>query len=202
MTCPFPYYNEIKSKLCIYYLGHSKEYLVLLRLLRPTVEKEFDLDIYICCRDEYVCWLDGSKIIPLSQFENKKKEFVHAMEITYASDEIHPISRLTKDITFKKIEQGKPKTQIGIIIEEGNFPTKPLTPKQTSKLKEWLIIKGMKPIIANDINLIETAGIVAGVESEFLFQAAALGIPTALVPTGIGTELYQYLFSPGLVISL
>jgi len=35
---------------------------------------------------------------------------------------------------------------------------------------------------------------VIGVENEYLFAAAAHGIQTALVPTGLGANLYQNMF--------
>lgn len=202
MTCLFPYYNEIRNKVLICYLGHSKDYLVQLRIIRPYLEK-LGLDIWIGCRDEYRDWVD--KVITLSDFEDKKEEFVYSLEITYASDEIHPIWKLWKEAEVKldKIEQKPPQTTIAILTTECNYPTKPLSIKQTTQLREYLLRKGMSSIVeTNDKSILDKAGIVAGVENALLFEAASRGIYTILIPTGLGTELYKTLFSKAEVLIL
>ncbi len=48
---------------------------------------------------------------------------------------------------------------------------------------------------------LETAGWVIGVENRFIWEAAALGIKTTLIETGIGTNLYRKMFPQNEVIS-
>jgi hypothetical protein len=43
------------------------------------------------------------------------------------------------------------------------------------------------------------ASLVIGVESVGLFEAAGRGVPTELVPTGLGTRLYKLMFPNGRV---
>ena len=46
------------------------------------------------------------------------------------------------------------------------------------------------------------AGVVVGVESPGLFLAAAKGLETHLVPTGVGTRLYKKLCPQGNIIEV
>jgi hypothetical protein len=49
-------------------------------------------------------------------------------------------------------------------------------------------------------SLVDQAGWVIGVEAAPLFEAAARGIKTSLVPTGLGATIYQRMFPRGEIL--
>ena len=59
--------------------------------------------------------------------------------------------------------------------------------------------EGYEPMVNTDI---DNAGLVMGVECQNLFEAAARGLETRLVPTGLGARLYKTMFQNGKVLEL
>jgi len=57
--------------------------------------------------------------------------------------------------------------------------------------------EGFEVWINPKFEAIEQAGWVVSVEQAALYEAAARGIKTTLVPTGIGQKLYQTMFPKG-----
>jgi len=85
----------------------------------------------------------------------------------------------------------EPETYRAVILTAGAYPTKNLERDQIEVLRR----KATEANFEVEIDAsIDHAGIVMGVESVGLFQAAARGVKTILVPTGIGTQLYVKMF--------
>lgn len=174
---PFHEYIKIKDNICISYHGSSKEYLVLLDIIKPFMEKK----------------LKGLKIfLNHQEDEFSKTSFIFKKEIKFDGHH-HPIEQLINELEIKDfIINETVATTKAVVITKGNYPTKPLESHKINALKTRL--KEFDVEIDTNIN---NAGIVAGVESAELFEAASKGIKTILVPTGIGTQLYKQLFPKG-----
>lgn len=86
-----------------------------------------------------------------------------------------------------------------VIITKGTYPTKPLIAKQIDTLKTRAVSRGFEVELDADV---VNSGLVMGVESVGLFQAANQGIETALVPTGIGTRLYKKLYPDNAILEV
>lgn len=194
----FTHYAKIKDSFCICYFGHSHEYLVQLRLIKPLLEKHLPgLNITLCCRDDqYHLIQQGLK---LSEFAAEKNRFAYVFEVNY-NHRIHPILDLLNDTGISDFEIHTPmptKTVKAVIISEGCFPTKSMELSQVKKMIEFAKEQGFDPEINSNI---DNAGLVIGVESCGLFEAGSRGIRTILVPTGIGTRLYKGMFPKGEVL--
>ena len=193
MSLPFVKYCEIKDKYCLVYLGSSKEYLVQLRLLIPQIEEQIKgIEIHVCCRDEYINILKSDKTLPYSQINFNQNKFAHIRELKYNTEtREHPILSL---------------------IKESSIEIKPIINKENNKSKKCKIVStGILPIQnINSIDNIKTkaanmgfvvseedyknAELVIGVESEEVFESAAMGKRTILIESGVGTELFKKMF--------
>ena len=200
MATALPYYAKIKDRYCIAYFGFSTEYIIQLRLLRPNIEKTLPgLQMYIACNDNVFQLLQGEeRVLTKSQLSNYDRSFAYIRELRCDMTS-HPVEKLMKEsdipLSIKAINQDGSKECF--IVKEGNLPTKSLTEAQVEEAKRYAAQQGY--ILSNNINL---AGWVIGVESEALFQAAANGIKTTLIPTGLGTLLYKNMFFCGEVLKI
>lgn len=188
----FTDYAKIANNYCICYFGYADEYLVQLRLIKPFLQQKFpELNIYLGCKDEKVSILkDCENVIKLTELKIRKTEFAHISEIK-SNGETHPIEDLliSAGITKFAINVNKSKqTDRCVIITSGYYPTKPLEKDKIDKLKR------MAPRNCEINTNVSGAGLVMGVESEGLCEAASQGIETILVPTGVGTRLYKSMF--------
>ena len=198
------HYASIKNNYCIGYFGNSDEYLIQLRLLRPFLERRFHgLNIYLSCKDASIQYLDNcDKVIPLSGLRDKKSKFAHVRELRFNGN-THPIADLLTEsfisnyVITSHIEEEH--TNLCVISTQGSYPTSPLKKKQIDILKRKAYDKGFEIQIDGDF---KNAGMVMGVESVGLFEAAAKGLQTYLVPTGVGERLYQNMFPNGEVINI
>jgi len=188
----FTDYAKIANNYCICYFGYADEYLVQLRLLKPLLEKAFpEINIYYGCKDEKTHILgDCERILKLSELKIRKTEFAHISEIK-SNGETHPIEDLLIGAGITKFALDIPKatkTDKCVIISSGCFPTKPLEKDRIDRLKK------RTPMHCEIDTDISGAGLVMGVESAALCEAAARGIETVLVPTGTGLRLYKNMF--------
>lgn len=200
----FHHYARIKDNYCICYFGHSDEYLVQLKLLKPIIERELPgLKIHFGCKDDKASLLgecDG--LLKISEFKARRSDFAHMKELKF-NGQMHPVEELLVDAGIKNwAVAGEPQKDHAnrcVIITQGSHPTKPLEARQIETLKRMHKEKGYEVEIDTDTG---TAGLVVGVESFGLFEAAGRGIQTKLVATGVGTRLYKGLFPFGEVLHI
>lgn len=194
----FSKYAAIKDRFCICYFGSSDEYLVQLRLLKPLIEAEFPgIVIHIGCKDNKVGLLGNCEdILRIAEIKLKKFEFGQLFELQTDLKK-HPIEAFLDDcgISDRRIVR-KPaeQTVICAIVPNADYPTMPLSEHQIEHIKKVVKKEGFDPIVTQDAS---NAGLVVGVESVALFDAIDRGIPTRLVPTGIGTRLYKQMVAFG-----
>jgi len=199
MPIPLTTYADIKNNYCICYFGQCDEYIVQLRYLRPYIENFMPgLKIHIGYRDNVEYLLEGEeRIMSKSSFKKQKKNFAHINQLKCNMTE-HPIYKLLKDsninVSFNNKEEHTIKC---VIVAKGTVPTNHLTKEQIARETSKAEAAGYQVSLDGNI---EGAGYVVGVESVQLFEAAFKGIKTALIPTGLGTELYKSLFPQGKVI--
>lgn len=187
---------QIKDHCGICYLGRSDEYLVQLLALRPILEQKFGMTISVIARD--ACPIPG--VVKTS--EVRPDQFLHVLNLTYNSDGQHPVETVLNEAEINECQIAigdAPRTVRCVIITQGNYPTKPLTRTQVMQLQITAEREGYEPVVNEEA---ENAGLVMGVESVQLFQAALAGVETRLVPTGIGTRLYRRMFPNGKILKL
>lgn len=198
----FSKYAKIKDHYCICYFGYSDEYLVQLRLLKPVIERHLPgLKLFLGCKDEKWPILgEFEAILRVSELKSRRVEFAHIWELKF-DGEVHPVEKLLSEagITHCSVRHdlNPEHTQKAVIVTQGSYPTKPLEMRQIELLKRKLQEEGFFVEVDTDY---KDAGVVAGVESVPLFEAAASGVRTILVPTGVGTRLYKLMFPNGEVL--
>ena len=187
-------YVHIKNKYCICYLGNCNDYLVQLLYLRPHIEQQLSgIELYICYRDASSYLVQGyERIVNANEIEEKKKEFAH-LRVLECNLQTHPVWDLLteSDLKIPRFPTIKSQTTKCVIYPKGFIPTRSLTPNETEMIKSKYTKAGWQVQIEGSP---DGAGLVIGVENEQLFRAAFTGVKTALVPTGVGTELYSHLF--------
>ncbi len=196
----FVKFAKISNNYCICYFGYADEYLIQLRLLTPVLEAEFPgLNLFIGCKDDKLHLL-GNKAMKITELKARKEEFAYIKELRF-NGSIHPVQAFLDE--SKIAHYGVPvgtsvKTTKCVIISKSQYPTMPLETAQIEKLKGMAKDRGFEPVLDENI---DNAGLVMGVESPQLFEAAGRGIETALVPSGHGTRLYKGMFGNGVVLS-
>lgn len=160
----------------------------------PYLEVAFpNLNIYVCCRDHLThLFKNKEKAIPLSEMKDQKYNFAVINEIK-CNMQTHPIEEFLNEskIKFDKMPRVKlqdiPRT--AFVSPNSITPTRSLEQLEVEKLTAIIRANGYEITTEK-----EEAGSVWGVENEDLFVAAFKGLPTFLVPTGVGTNLYKTLF--------
>lgn len=200
----FPKYAKIKDHYCVCYFGHSDEYLVQLRLLKPIVERKYPgLQLFFGCKDDKTDLLKPCEnILKISELRLRRYDFAHIKELKY-DNKIHPVEEFLTNTGLADYfvdESLEPiVTTKCVIITEGTYPTKPLEKRQIEQIKRMVADQGFQPEINTSI---QNSGLVVGVESVGLFEAAGLGIATTLIPTGVGTRLYKNMFSKSSIMDI
>ena len=167
------------------------------------MEKQFP-GIKICfgCRDDKTHLFDDSEhVMKITELKIKRYEFGHINEIKFDGLN-HPIEQFIKNsgITECRILTPNPiNTKKCVIVTKGQYPTKDLDQRETNILKKIGTEDGYDVEVDTDI---KSSGLVMGVESRFLFEAAANGIKTKLIPRGLGTNLYKKMFPEGEILEL
>lgn len=198
----FTKFAKIKDNYCICYFGSSNEYLVQLSMIHSSIERQLSgINLYIGCKDSSSHLIDGiDKKLFISEIKVRRAEFAHINELTY-NGKVHPVLQLleSSQLIVPSIPQKEKMTQKCVIVSNGSYPTGSLIEKNVIALKKLAIQRGFVPEINGEI---ENAGWVVGVESLKLYQAVQKGIPTSLVPTGIGTPLYKMLSPEGEILNI
>jgi hypothetical protein len=198
----FVKYAKIKDSYCICYFGLSDEYLIQLKLLKNIIEKNYKkIKIFIGCKDEkYSIFENKDYILKLSELKSRRFNFGYIREIKF-NGRTHPIEDLILESEISDItvcsELKKEYTRKCVIVTKGNYPTICLTDDRVQKLKKIASVEGFDVCIDECIS---DAGMVMGVESPDLFQAASQGTRTKLYPSGIGTNLYKLMFPKGEIL--
>ena len=183
------------------YLGSSVEYLIQLKLLRPIFETNYPgIEIFICCQDNCNV-LDGEeKVIKYSELKSMRNMFAYVREITYKENK-HPIEELLKECQipdYRIPTSKKNETTLCAVYPNGNYPTKSLTSDQVKKLYTFATDKGYRIAMENE-NPDEVDWAI-GVENKEIFTAAAEGIKTTLIITGLGGNLFKCMFPNGEIL--
>ena len=198
---PLPHYAKIKNRYCILYLGNANEYILQLKYLRHSFKLEFpDIEIYIACKDSVKHLVQGEKDIILeSELKLKEKDMAYVRTIT-CDMKSHPIENLAEESQVKIVPYTTQKVEINrtfFIATNGVLPTKNMTTKQYYMVKNMAQSDGYE-----QVDNLQSAGWVIGVENENLFLAAESGLRTTLIPMGFGTKFYQKLFPEGEILPL
>lgn len=222
MSIAFTYYAKIRNNYCISYYGLIPEYVVMLRLLRPYMNKLYpELRIFISCRDEIMYLLEEEPdIIGYSEIHDRKNDFAYIREINTSINPPHTIESLVHD----SLPGFKPTLTIVdatsrrcLICPDGALPTRSYS--DSNKLREFAESRGYKTtIVGSDIHpgtakvdvrpgneklkFLNDTDWVLGVENEFLFEAVRRGIKTTLIQTGFGGNLYKLLNPKAEIINL
>lgn len=188
-------YSKIKNNYCICYFGRANEYLLQLKLLRKRIELKYpEINLFIGCKDEVVNLLNGdNKVILLSSLKVAKFTIAHIREIR-TSSEFHPIERFCKEsfVDFTNLQDiSESPTRVCHICPGATYPSSNLTDSQITYFKSYAKNRGFEVKIGGRT---ESSGWVIGPENEFVFGAAANGVRTTLVSTGLGTEFFQRMF--------
>lgn len=191
----FTDYAKIANNYCVCYFGQSDEYLIQLKNLKPILEKEFvNLTIYIGCKDDKIHVFNGQDhILKLSELKIRKNDFAHISELKFDGLN-HPVEQFVLSSGIKNYSvpnQKTIKTTKCVIVTKGSHPTKPLEESKIDKIKKFVTAQGMLYEINTNVC---NAGMVIGVESFGVCEAASIGIETYLIPTGVGTNLYKKMF--------
>ena len=203
MTVALPQYAKIKDRYCIVYLGNSSEYLVQLLLLRPNMEAKYPgIKVYIACLDEAFHIISGhERVLNYEELKINERNFSYIFNLKCNLTE-HPVEAFMdeSDIPIRiNINQAKPEKNRCVIMPSGAIPTRSMSSSQIDKCKQIACNRSMIPEVCNDI---KNASLVMSVENEYLFAAIAHGIPTALVPNGLGTNLYRKMLANAEVLDV
>ena len=186
-------YANVKDKYCVCYFGNSDEYLVQLRLLKGLLEKRFPgVKINFGCKDDKSHLLGGQSLT-ISRIKADRYEFAHIREIAF-NGITHPIEEFAKEsdvVPRLEIVKLPRTTNRCVVVTQSNYPTRPMERERFRLLMSKIHNDGYDIELNTNIN---NASLVAGVESVQLFEAAAQGIRTILVPTGVGENLYKTMF--------
>jgi hypothetical protein len=148
--------------------------------------------------------LDGyPNVLPRSTLKKNLADFGYVKEIEGRLRGPHPILEYLEEsnITMPVVcNEAKSDTKLCCIYPEGSLPTRDLTPKQVERCRLLASYAGYGVQINPGYEMIHEAGWVIGVEGAPLFDAAAKGIKTSLVPTGMGTVIYQKMFPQGEIL--
>tara|TARA_Y100000034_G_scaffold134723_1_gene203987 strand:- start:792 stop:1316 length:525 start_codon:yes stop_codon:yes gene_type:complete len=172
-----------------------------MRLLKPVLEKRFaGLNLCFGCKDDKLHLLKGCEpVLKVSEIKVHRHVYAHIRELRF--NNAHPVDSLMVEsgVTNFVVRRSvlPPKTKKCVIVKSGAYPTSPLETKEVKKFQQMASDEGFEPVITDDI---EDAGWVIGVESVPLFEAAAQGIKTTLIDTGVGTRLFKMMFPTNPVI--
>lgn len=197
MTNLYSKHLEIKDKYCVKYLGLYDEFVLQLIYLKYALQAEFDgIELCICCRDELFNRLGPIPgLLPESQFV--KNDYGCNRELRF-NNLINPVEEWVNEsrATLKHLSPPQKRiigSRICLISNVGLSPVKKLTEDALNRLKSYVTSKGFTPFV-DERSPIETDWVI-GIEGYDLTQAALIGIPTTLIPTGgVSASFYQRIF--------
>ena len=189
MPIPLTQYIKIKDKYCITYSGSCNEYVLLLKYLRPSMNKEFEtVDIWLHCQEDSYEYLKDEK---QTTKHLNEKEFAFVRKIKGNLKE-HPVQKLIKESSIKILPlKNTPdeNNKTFYISKHGILPTRSLNETEIKKIKQFASDNGYK-----EIQNYKNAGWIIGVENEEIIKGYINNSKISLIPTGVGTDLYKELF--------
>lgn len=202
MTVAFPQFAKTKDNYCIAYYGNNNEYVVQLLYLADAIEKELPgIRLYIACKNNlsHLRKHFSTNRLILAQ-EINRSNFAYVRELKF-DFQTHPVETILKESEIKLSHLTSPTprslTNKCVICPTSLPPTKSI--EDTQIIWEKAIKEGYEPTLEQNIT---GAGWVIGVESEILYLAAAKGIRTTLIPSGIGTNFYKRLFPKNEILDI
>jgi hypothetical protein len=172
---PLSKYARVKNRYVVAYFGNADEYLSLLLHVRPFVEAELPgTQLYISCRDSSWPVIAGHpRTLPASTLKETKDEYAYVRELR-CDGQTHPVwtlleeSRIPTPRTPPAVEYG----DLCVVCPDGALPTRSLTPAQIDRCVTAGRDRGMAVRVGGPT---AGAGLVIGVESRPLVEAAARG---------------------------
>lgn len=200
MFLPFHHYKRVKNKYCIAYFGNHNDYILLLKFLRPYIERQFNgTQIYIACKDESFYLLQNEpRVVKKSEFDKNNYCYVRYLTLNMTKN-IHPIYELLVESDIKT-----PKFEFINNLEHKYFdicanailPNKSITDIQKEKIIS--IFKNRGLIFSSDR---ENCHLIS-VENEIFTKNILSGIKCTLIDTGLGSKLYKLIFPSLEIISI
>jgi hypothetical protein len=202
MSIKYEHYAKIKDKVCMLYAGHCTDYIIIMKLIRPLLEAQFPgMTIFIACRDELLYLLRGQpRVVPRSTIKRNVNQYGYIKEIDGRMSGSHPlIEVLTESGLEVPVVSNVSETnsRLCCIFTEGSLPTKSMSKDIRHECEAKAKFDGFEVWVNPKFETIEQAGWVISVEQAALYEAAANGTKTTLVPTGVGKRLYQIMFPKG-----
>jgi hypothetical protein len=203
-------YVRVKDKLAVIYEGHNADYLIQMSALRPAIRKALpDISLTIVCREEYLIWLDNDPDhLSIESYKKIPIGWGRTIPLVYdAGNGSHPIlEQIQKSNIIPTPPLPTSGSSIGVICTHGHFPVETASQKQIDMTKRLVLSKGYTPIIADGLPLLDrkkladTAGFVVGVECDLFFAAMVRGVPTTLLESGKGSNLYKMMANKPVII--
>lgn len=205
---PLPEYAKIKDNYCVAYMGHSKEYLVQLKLARPFIESELPgTKVYICCRDEYMYLLSGQeRILPRSELQERRSGFAYVRELL-CDMASNPVEQLLNesDIPYGEVaspEYGPGEAEVCRVFHFGQAPTRSLDGAELKRLMSYAERRFQGKLRIENGGRYAPGEWVLGVECEATWDAASNGLPVTIVRTGFGENMFSKMFPKCEIISV
>ena len=195
-----PEYAKIKDNYCVAYLGHSKEYVVQLRLARPFVERELPgTQVFICCRDEYMYLLNGEeRILAKSELQSKRSGFAYVRELL-CDMRSNPVEQLLSESDIPYGEVANPRyepcdAKVCRVFHFGQAPVRSLDGGELQRLINYAERRFPGRVSVETGGRISEGEWVLGVECDSVWEAASKGMPATLVSTGFGENMFRKMF--------
>lgn len=204
---PLPEYAKIKDNYCVAYLGHSKEYIVQLKLARPFIERELQgTKVFICCRDEYMYLLDGQeRTLPRGELQQRRSGFAYVRELL-CDMRSNPVEQLLQesDIPYGEVASpsyGPNDAQTCRVFHFAQAPTRSLDGEELKRLMSYAERRLQGRGRVENGGRCAPGEWVLGVECEATWDAASKGQPVTLVRTGFGENMFSKMFPKCEIIS-
>lgn len=199
MAFKFTYYIKIKDRYCLCYFGHNGEYVVQLKLIRPYLEMSYpDLKIYLSCnKNLFYLIQDEDNVLIKEDLYKSKRAFGNIEEIKCNINKKSPVLKLLENAEIKCpviSREASIKTSLCFFSNKCHPPVKPVPEHTLNTIKNSVEKKGF---IVNDnpnVNDLERAGWIIGVENEILYLAASMGIKTTLLSSNGSSNVFKMMF--------
>jgi len=168
----------------------------------PKIQKEMpNVNIYLCTNDSDFHYIESYPLaIKFSELVDYRPSLAHVKELTYNSNEQHPVEALIDDLGIDDWsvigKPSEPLTAIYHVLTESYFPTKNLNESQIKAIERVAAIREYT------LGKLEEASWIVGVECPDLFKSAMCGKQVTLIPTGVGTKLFQKMFPHAEILEL
>ncbi len=219
MSVAFTHYAGVSRNCCLAYYGMLPEYVTVLRMLRPHIERQLpDVRVFISCCDDFSYLLAGEeRTVPFSQMADRRNDFAYIREVPAGLDRMHPLVSLMREsgLSYQPPEPVR-RTGSCLICPDSGHPDRCV--RQVERLRSFVRSRGFHPMIvagdvhtacphpdlcpsgADKLRLIESAAWVVGTENEYTYEAIARGVPATLIDTGGTNDLFRFLSPAGEII--